>query len=316
VLSVRRLAGDLVVLAGGSIAAATVLGLLGSAWWPFDLAANFRVQYLVVLPVLAAGAVLFGRRAAAAVMMGAAVINLSLVAPYLWGRPHTAPAAGDPVEVVSFNVGISNSERGRVMQWLAAEDPDLVFLFESSFEWEDAARFAGLPYRMVAVVPPGRLSGVTILVRDELSPVLLEIPFDVREAAAVRIEADGSPLTVLGVHPLSPTTGARSAGRNEVLRQAGEWIATVEEPLLLVGDLNATPWSSAHRALRREGRLFDSLAGRGLQPTWPDGWGPLMIPIDHALHSGGVVVLERRTGPATGSAHRPLIVTVAAAEAS
>jgi endonuclease/exonuclease/phosphatase (EEP) superfamily protein YafD len=38
-----------------------------------------------------------------------------------------------------------------------------------------------------------------------------------------------------------------------------------------------------------------------------------MIPIDHALFSGGLVLVERRTGPPFGSAHRPLLVTVAAA---
>jgi endonuclease/exonuclease/phosphatase (EEP) superfamily protein YafD len=129
-------------------------------------------------------------------------------------------------------------------------------------------------------------------------------------AAAIEIPLDDGALTILGMHPPSPTTGARTARRNELLDQAGDWIRGRVGPVLVVGDLNATPWSAGHRALRRGGGLIDSLRGRGLQPTWPDGWGPVMIPIDHALHTVDLAVAERRTGPATGSAHRPLIITV------
>ena len=35
-----------------------------------------------------------------------------------------------------------------------------------------------------------------------------------------------------------------------------------------------------------------------------------MIPIDHVLHTAGLGTEGRRTGPALGSAHRPVIVEV------
>jgi hypothetical protein len=28
------------------------------------------------------------------------------------------------------------------------------------------------------------------------------------------------------------------------------------------------------------------MRGAGLQPSWPDGWGVLALPIDHVLHIG------------------------------
>lgn len=314
-LGLRRAVGHLIVLLGGLLTAATVAGLLGSVWWPLDLAANFRPQYLALLPVLALLALGLRRSWAAAIMAGAAVVNASFVAPYLVGSV-SGGGVGVPIEVVSFNVGISNPARGEVMQWLAAEDPDVVVLLESSFEWEDSARYAGLPYRFVAVVPAGRLSGVTVLARPDLDPRLVATPFAPRQAAAVEVDLDGSRMVVLGLHPPSPTSGGRAAERNRLLEESGEWAAAHTLPVLLVGDLNATPWSAAYRTMRWRGRLSDSLAGRGIQPTWPAGWGPMMIPIDHALHTAGLAVIERRTGPATESAHRPLIVTVAAAGGS
>ena len=69
-----------------------------------------------------------------------------------------------------------------------------------------------------------------------------------------------------------------------------------------------TPWSPYFRRLLDDGALHDASRGRGPAPTWPVGLGPMRIPIDHCLHSDGVVVTDRRTGPGVGSDHLPLIV--------
>ena len=96
-----------------------------------------------------------------------------------------------------------------------------------------------------------------------------------------------------------------------MLAEAGSWIAEQESTIVVVGDLNATPWSHAHRTLRNRAGLSDSQRGAGLQPTWLTGLGPLMIPIDHALHTPDLISGDRRTGPAAGSDHRPLVEEIA-----
>jgi endonuclease/exonuclease/phosphatase (EEP) superfamily protein YafD len=55
----------------------------------------------------------------------------------------------------------------------------------------------------------------------------------------------------------------------------------------------------------------NSLDGFGLQPTWPAGQPWFAIPIDHLLHSDQLTTVERSTGPANGSDHRPIEVTLA-----
>jgi len=306
---VGRFAGGAAAAVGGIVAVATTLGLLGSWWWPFDLIANFRPQYAIVLGVAAVAAILLRRWATALALATFALFNLAAMAPYLVGTG-SAAAPGDRLTVVSFNVGISNPARADVMRFIGSEAPDLVFLYESSFEWEDAALALDLPYRLVSVVPPGTLTGITVMARDGLSTTVVPTPLSAPTAAAVEVEIGGLAATVIGAHPPSPTSGARSQLRDRVLDEVGRWVAGRPGPVLVVGDLNATPWSSGYRRLKDPGRLVDSLRGRGLQPSWPDGWGPLMITIDHALHTPDLVSVDRRTGPANGSAHRPLIVTV------
>jgi endonuclease/exonuclease/phosphatase (EEP) superfamily protein YafD len=95
-----------------------------------------------------------------------------------------------------------------------------------------------------------------------------------------------------------------------MLAATGEWVASRDNPVVLVGDFNATPWSASFRTLQRRGLLHDTLWGAGLQASWPEGWGPLSIPIDHVLHTADLGSVDRRTGPSFGSAHRPVLVSV------
>ncbi len=312
----RRLSIVIVAAVAGVAAIASVAGFVGSCWWPLDLAANFRPQYAAGLALL--GAVLLALRAykCALVFGVVALVNLVLIWPYLFG---VRPGIGDEtphLEIVSFNVGISNPARSEVMEWLRSEDPDVVFLYESSFEWEDSAQAAGLQLSLVTRVPGDRLAGITVLARPSLDARVVAVPFDVWEAAAVSVDLDGERLTVLGLHPLSPTSSSRAEARDRLLADAGDWVGAEGASVVVIGDLNATPWSHAHQSLRGRGGLSDSLRGSGLQPTWKTGLGPLMIPIDHALHTPDLVSGDRRTGPDCGSDHRPLLLEIAWAASS
>ncbi len=304
-----RLIGGVAAVIGFPVAVLSVGGFFGSAHWILDLAANFRPQQGLALLVLGSIALL-GNRAIATVLLVTAAVNFALVAPYLvWGDDRLSGDAS--IEVLTFNVGISNPNRTAVAEFIAVEDPDVVFIFESSFEWEDAIRAADLPLQIVAVVPRGRIAGVTVLARPELRPGAVEVVIG-GEAAAVSLDLGEERVDVIGVHPPSPTTAERSARRDSILAAAADWVQSRPGEVVLVGDLNAAPWSHAFRNLRRHGGLSDTMRGAGLQPSWPDGWGWLAIPIDHVLHTSGLAAADRRTGPAFGSAHRPVLVTIGA----
>ena len=300
------------VAAGWLMAAASAAALAGSLWWVLDLVASFRPQIAVVmlLPLGVVALLRPLRRLSAAVLTLATLVNAAVLWPYLAGPPPRAEGAA-VLDVISYNVGISSAGRDRAMSWVKAQDPDVVFLYESSFEWEDSIARVGIALDVVAEVPPGRLAGITVLAKPGLGARVVDSPFDPAQSVAIRLDPGGGSIDVLGLHPPSPTTPQRAERRDALLAGAGDWVAGRSVPVLVVGDLNATPWSHARRALVRRGGLTDSLEGRGLQPTWPAGWGPLMIPIDHALTGPGLVVTRRGTGPELGSSHLPLLVSVA-----
>lgn len=299
----------------GALAALATLGALaGALWWPLDLLSSFHPQYAVVLAAAATVHLAVRMRATAAWLAAGALLNAVLVAPHLVGAGLHPDAAGPRLTVMSFNVGVSNPMRQEMARFVAEEDPDLLFVLESSFEWEDALERWGPPMAAVAIVPQGRVAGITVTADPALGARSVPVPFaGPDQAAAVEVTLGGRSTVVLALHPPSPTTGARAGERDRILAAAGDWAAGLGTPVLVVGDLNATPWSHGYAALRFRGRLVDTSRSAGLQPTWPAGWGPLMIPIDHALHTGDLATVARETGPSLGSAHLPLLVTVAPA---
>jgi endonuclease/exonuclease/phosphatase (EEP) superfamily protein YafD len=84
--------------------------------------------------------------------------------------------------------------------------------------------------------------------------------------------------------------------------------------LILAGDLNLTPWSSAlHRldsslGLERRDRAAFTWPARVLALDWPAPF----LPLDHVYAGPGWRTLAAWTGPAIGATHRPLVVDLEA----
>lgn len=109
-------------------------------------------------------------------------------------------------------------------------------------------------------------------------------------------------------HPLPPGKLDYFAGRNEHLKLMAADIATRKGRIVLIGDLNVTPWSPYYQDFVDETHLLNARKGFGLQPSWPTVLPPLMIPIDQFLYSKGMNIRECHTGSRTGSDHLPLVV--------
>jgi endonuclease/exonuclease/phosphatase (EEP) superfamily protein YafD len=130
--------------------------------------------------------------------------------------------------------------------------------------------------------------------------------------SAVELTTDGAnPISIVVFGTDSPTTPARAQRRDRVLDAAARWSRTHPARRIVMGDFNATPWSPSFQRLLHHGRLFNSLDGFGLQVSWPESNVLLRIPIDHALLGPALAATDRGTGPAFGSQHRSLHLTVA-----
>ena len=122
-----------------------------------------------------------------------------------------------------------------------------------------------------------------------------------------RVRMDGRPLDLIATHPMPPGEALLAAERDRQLDWLAGEISGLSAPVLLIGDLNASPWSPVLGRFLRKCNLIDSARGRSIHPTWPAFIPPLWIPIDHVLHSPGIVARNYRVGTSIRSDHLPVI---------
>ena len=291
----------------------TILSL-GARWfWMFELATHFRVQSAcAALPLVVACVV--GRWYWLALFPAAVLLlNLGLVVPVYFPRAH-APTDGPAIRVVSANVHTGNRSYERFLEYVRSEQPDVVLAVEIDEEWAAAleALEPDYPHAIVEL----RSDNFGIALYSQL-PIrhqpIVELADSEVPTIVARLEADAGTFTVIGTHPLPPVSAAYSGYRNRHLQALAETAAEMPGPVVVLGDLNVTPWSPHFRDLLARGGLRDSRQGFGIQPTWPQHIPWLRIPIDHALISPEVVVLDRKVGPEIDSDHLPIVVEFALA---
>ena len=306
------------ILAVGFLATlGTVLAFFGSAWWAFDVIANFRLQLAMVLLICGVlyGA-LFGR-GGAILFLGAAVLNAALVVP-MWLSSQPAVASEERLEIVTLDVTTSLGTRSPVIGWISTVDADLVFLQQTTPAWIESIRDADTGYMVIAEPSQAGQSGTIVLAKVPYETDVYSVIPGTEPIVEVNAELAGRPVTVLSMRADTPSGVNDAEQRDELFQATGELVASRSEPVVVVGDLNVTRWSHAFRTLQSAGSLNNSEDGFGYQATWPANDWPIAgdyagLPVDHALTTNALTTAQRSIGPAVGSDHLPLIVEIAPA---
>jgi len=303
---VRRLKRSLQWLLAGLVLA-TACALLAPLGWPFELFAHFRAQYLVAALVLAA--LLAWRRAAAP-----ALLALALAGWHAWPAARALSAAapaiactGPAFSVATANVRYSNPDRERYLDWLDARPADVVVVQEVTAAWaRELATLRGYPYQHVLTREDPY--GIAILSRWPLEEVTrVDLAGDGLPSLAAVVTVDGRRVQLYGLHTHWPVTPSLARARDTALSAAATLARASPLPVVLLGDLNLTPYSPPFDRLLGDGRLRDVLHGPGWRPTWRAGFWPLALRIDHVLVSPGLCVDDAIIGPDLGSDHRPVL---------
>jgi endonuclease/exonuclease/phosphatase (EEP) superfamily protein YafD len=290
--------------------AAPWLGLLGKWHWLLDLCTHFRWQALVVCAVALGWAVAKRRR----VVLGVALLSLALNG-WLFFKIAAAPSSGNVrpdfmVRIVSLNVLTSNPDHAAVLTFLQQADADILFLMEVDQRWAQALQPLLLTHPHHLIKPLQDNFGLALFSRlplEELRLLSAEelAPGDanelIQDSIQIRLKTANREWGFLGVHPLPPMGRDYSAARDLQLQALGRHIAASPHPMLIAGDLNATPWSHGYHLLISGTKLASDASAR--KPTWRVGT-LFAIPIDHTLCTPPLRVQSRSIGPDVGSDHR------------
>lgn len=308
----------LILLGSGLVA---LLALLPDTPWWMTLFDPFRLHIGLGLAFGATLAFLCKRWVPTLIAVTLAAAHMLTLGTKGEGPIH--PSAGArQIKVMGFNVLGGNTRFDDIKAYVDAEQPDIIVLLEVRPDL--AAHLRGwrdYPSQLIEA-RPGNF-GVALLARWPLTPT--EVRTFGRHFPSVvgATDLDGRPLIVIGTHPPPPVSNIDAQTRSRQLSDIAEFISEeaprflgplypegVQPHVIVVGDFNATPWSSAVQPLIRLGGLRDTRRGFGYHATWPTYLGPVGIPIDNAFISGDLGVVSRKVGPDLGSDHRPVVVTV------
>ena len=297
----------LFISAGCFVFMATLLGFLGRLHWTLDLFSHFRVQYMQ-LGLILIGIALWRRqnkRAGALILL--ACINYAFVLPLYFEKP--APATEKPARAMLMNLYAGNGNTEQVLEAIRNADPDILLLEEVTPRWatELAVLKTDYPHRIAE--PQEGCFGIMLLSKYPLEHGKM---VEIGTAGVPSIIADvylpQGTVSIIGTHPLPPVGAEYSKHRNNQLAELPCIVKKQPYPVLLIGDLNTSPWSPHFTQLVHDSELKNSMKGFGFQPTWPSNNRLLRIPLDHLLHSPEITIHNRVVAGDVGSDHFPLIV--------
>lgn len=285
---------------------ASVAGYCSLAGQAFELASHFRYVYAIAfIPCLLALALLRFWKGFAVGCICFAVNAIPMVDMYL---PQKAPEGKVLAQlgVLQFNLwGPKNTQYDKVIALVKEKSPDVIGFSEITETWEKAL-IKGLPEYKYRTVEK-RYGGVGFFSKNPMIASQIQYYGEIKRP---RIEAHlivgKYPVTFVFMHPVIPKH--MYVVRNGELITAGDYAGRCEDPVVLFGDLNCSPWSYYFTKVLDIGRLHDTEKGFGVHPTWTTQWIFPLIPIDHCLVSKEFFTRERTVGPDIGSDHLPVFV--------
>ncbi|MDX1683219.1 MAG: endonuclease/exonuclease/phosphatase family protein, partial [Phycisphaeraceae bacterium] len=251
---------------------ATFLGYLGRfAWW-LDLFSHFRIQYtlLLLIPTLIAAAT--RRRRMAMVAGGLLAVYLLSLSPFYLPRWAEADPDAPRWTLIQMNLGRADPQSDLALNVVKQNDADIVCLQEVTADWRDAVREQLPDYRVVAQRTRQDDFGIMLLIHRQrpLSTVRAQVrTINGVPAIDATLKLAGENVRLRALHTLPPVSAANTHERNQQLHATIDWAGPDSRRTVLIGDLNATPWSAPMRELYGRTNLVDSRRGNGLLPTWP-----------------------------------------------
>jgi endonuclease/exonuclease/phosphatase (EEP) superfamily protein YafD len=312
--TIIQIVPQIIALLIGSITSIAVLcSLFGWSYWP-ERFAHFQLQYWLVVSGLFLLLLLFRQRTT--ILLGllcVAILSTNMVTWYLpAGRPHQPL-----VKILFANVWEANYNHQPILDLVRSEAPDIAVFAEVNDRWRKHLD------SLQNTFPYSRSNqGEVIYSKINLqeTTVISPNPGLIRTIILRNLQLQGKPFTLVVTHPSSPVSPAEFDKRNKNLENLGLYLEKSPDDLIVVGDLNTTPWSPYYRKFIERSRLINAREGLGLYPTWttlgvrklPSYLQPLLsVPIDHIFtRAPNVHAASFRTGKNIGSDHLPIIAEI------
>jgi len=302
----------LLIAAGAVTTVASLAGHVDRFWWMFDLASHFRVQYFIVLTVIVLGLIATSAYRFAGIFAIMAMVNLAVIAPRYTGIDGDWATPSPGLRAMLLNIHTSNTDYDAVLRAIQNHDPDLVIIEEINQWWIKALKPLADRYPYSIARPRQDNFGIALLSKHPFGDTkILDLGHVGLPSILAQFHINQNNFFLLATHALPPINFNYAKRRNKHLSAIPQVVSNLNAPVLLLGDLNISPWSYHFKQLLRLSGLKDASKGRGIQATWPTNLWPMLIPIDHCLYCDAVKILDKVVAQDVGSDHYPIVVEFA-----
>jgi endonuclease/exonuclease/phosphatase (EEP) superfamily protein YafD len=322
-----RSAKFLLDVAAGGASIATLLGFAGSIWWLFELLDHPRPQYcLILVAALVVGGIF--RQAWSFVWCLPLALNLALIVPLFFTSalsldfkvPTNRP--GDTtLRVIHVTLDNENPDTTQAIQYIESQKADVIVLLEVTPRSLAQLKSKLSRYQVAASEPRENSHGSAMLLPvkpsksvEVVATQIVHLPhWSERPMLQATIRWGGKEVAILGIQLTRPQNSGTSGFQKVEFDAVAHWSIRQQKEdkreVIAIGDFNSTPWSGRFREFLQQTDLRNSQGGFGLQPTWHASLpSPLMIAIDHCLHSKSITTIKHGTGSNIGSDHLPIFV--------
>lgn len=296
---------------------AAIVSLFSRLHWFAELFSNFLFQYLIALTISGLTLLWLKRHKRSAIAFFAMSVWCAWqVLPVYVPRRTVESRSVNPLRIVVSNVLSENCEiEGAWTVWLK-ENPDVLVLLEFDSRWQRDSTGYSNQFKHRFEYPSNDNFGIACYSNLPVKSIE-EFAFGklAISAVAMEIQVSATNVNVVAAHPVPPVRKDYAQERNRYLEELAA-LASDRDYVVVLGDLNLTPYSPYFKKLLSETELADSRRGFGIQSTWPVHLWPLRIPIDHCLVNPEIRVVDRRVLQSVGSDHFPVLLDIEIPESS
>ena len=195
---------------------------------------------------------------------------------------------GRTIHLVFANLKADIGIQPAQLEWIVEQDPDLIGFAEVAMDAPPLLDAFLADWSERLVVPEEGNFGIALYSKLPLHDArVVNLAGGVPTLTAEVLLDDGGRdrFRFVVTHP-PPPLGQTERHRRH-MEKLSRLARDAELPLLVIGDLNATPWSPRFRDLIEVGGLEHARQGRGILPSWSPLRIPMhLLPIDHVLVKG------------------------------
>lgn len=290
----------------------SAMGWLSRFGWLFEIFANFRVQYSIILAFLIIPLIIKKKWLWSGVILVFLVINIfEFIPTYFTNKKNIKTKT--KIKIMMINIYAKNMEYEKVANFIEKQNPDIIITQEINLHMIDNLEKQIKPYKYQKLVIKDNGFSIGIFSKFETKFKTPKKYYKDKVAAILigEMKINRKNVLIYAIHLKSPTTPERFKIRNNTLSMIKKDVNNIENSyVILLGDFNMTPYSYYFKKFEKEINLRDSRKGFGIQATWPTFFPILRIPIDHCFASENIEIIDRIIGDSIGSDHFPVILTI------